>query len=117
MESGPGRKTVVNPDGAFPLVEFSVAVGKGETTGVLVHRAAIIHGIWLSGNDRHGGIVDGPRIIIHINPDVGRAAVFKVGGFAKGGILRLGFVVNASQPRSGDRGCGPAAVGCSGGKP
>ena len=80
MESGPaGADGVVNPDGAFPLVDFGMAVGKREAAGVSVHRAAIIHRVRGFGTDRHGGIIDGPRIIIHVNPDVRRAAISKTG--------------------------------------
>src|SRR5712664_3613014 len=98
-ESAPGRRTVMNPDAAFPFVDFSMAVSERKTAGVVMKWAAIVHSVRALCYDRARRVVDGPRIIIDENPHIGRRRETEVAEFAKSSIWVVGDVrVLAVQP-------------------
>src|SRR6202021_1886957 len=60
--------------------------------------------------DRKRAIINGPWTFINVNENVRRTANPKGSGFAKGGVLRIGFVFNAGKPRAGYGDIGHAVV-------
>src|SRR5882724_5322663 len=60
----------MNPDAAFPFVNFCMTVRERKASSVVMKRAAIVHCVCGGGNNCARGVVDGPGIIIEENPDI-----------------------------------------------
>src|SRR2546426_12752726 len=69
-----------------------------------MHRAGIIHEFRPCGDDRHCGIVDCPRIVIHKNPNLRRADARETARLSEGEIRVVCRVtVAAVQPGAVNR--------------
>ena len=104
----------MNPDSAFPFVDFAMAISESKTGGIVMVRAAIVHRIRAGRNDGTSSIVNGPRIIIQKDPDVGSGNCTKVTELAKGGVGVIGSMSMTSiEPWAIDFGVAGRPTFCS----
>src|SRR5438445_772509 len=68
-ESSSAGLTIVNPNGAFPFVNLSTAIGEGKGGRIAMQGTAVIHCVRRGSDHIHTTIVDCPRIVIYEGPN------------------------------------------------